>query len=223
MTPISSDTPELALPKRLSAIALAAWFIAAFTAGAAGLLDRPGRPPFELLVFVVLPIGGFGTAYFASRRFRAFTATLKLTWLVGSHLWRLVGLGFVIGWYVGALPAGFAIPEGLGDIIAALGALALARSLATGSTPRSWLLAWNVFGLVDLVSAISLGVLYSNGPLGFLASGSVTTRPMVSFPVSLIPTFFVPLFILLHLLTFTRLTVRHGHVRALTSRPSPAR
>jgi hypothetical protein len=130
---------------------------------------------------------------------------VKLTWLVGSHLWRLVGLGFIIGWYLGALPAGFAIPEGLGDIIAALGALALVRSLAAGATPRAWLLAWNVFGLVDLVTAISLGVLYSNGPLGLLSEGSVTTRPMVTFPVSLIPSFFVPLFILLHVLTFTRL------------------
>jgi hypothetical protein len=193
-----------------SAIVLAAWFIAALTAGLAGVFDRPGRPPFELLAFVVLPMAGFFTAYVVSRSFRAFTANLKLTWLVGSHLWRLVGLGFVIGWYVGALPAGFAIPEGLGDILAALGALVLARSLATGSAPRSWLLAWNVFGLVDLVSAITLGVLYSNGPLGLLASGSVTTRPMVSFPVSLIPTFFVPLFILLHLLTFTRLTPKQG-------------
>ena len=212
MVRVSSDTTDLALPRRLSAIALAAWLMAALVAGRAGVFDRPGRPPFELLGFVVLPMAGFGTAYLGSRTFRAFAASVKLSWLVGSHLWRLVGLGFIIGWYLGALPAGFAIPEGLGDIIAALGAVALVRTLAAGSTPRTWLLAWNVFGLVDLVTAIALGVLYSNGPLGLLSGGSVTTRPMVTFPVSLIPTFFVPVFILLHALTFTRLSARPARV-----------
>ena len=218
MTRVSSDTTDLALPRRLSATAVAAWLIAALVAGGAGVFDRPGRPPFELLGFVVVPMAAFGTAYFASRTFRAFAASVKLTWLVGSHLWRLVGLGFIIGWYLGALPAGFAIPEGLGDIIAALGAVALVRSLAAGATPRTWLVAWNVFGLVDLVTALLLGVLYSNGPLGLLSGDSVTTRPMVTFPVSLIPTFFVPLFILLHVLTFTRLSA----ATTLSSRPSAA-
>lgn len=70
---------------------------------------------------------------------------------------------------------------------------------------RGWLLAWNTFGLVDLVSAIAMGVLYSNSALGVLANGGVTTELMVTFPVSLIPTFLVPLFILMHLLTFARL------------------
>lgn len=67
------------------------------------------------------------------------------------------------------------------------------------------LLAWNLFGFVDLVAAIVLGVLYSDGPFGVLATGTATTVPMVTFPVSLIPTFLVPLFLLLHGLVFVRL------------------
>jgi hypothetical protein len=50
-----------------------------------------------------------------------------------------------------------------------------------------------------------MGVLYSNGPLGLLSAGTVTTQLMVTFPVSLIPTFFVPLFLLLHALTFKKI------------------
>ncbi len=148
---------------------------------------------------------GFVAAYFASPAFRAFTDRISLTLIVGSHLWRFVGLGFVIGWLKGVLPAGFGIPEGFGDIIAALGALALLPSLRAGTPSRRWLLAWNTWGFLDLVSAIAMGLLYSNSSLGVLSRGGQTTELMVTFPVSLIPTFFVPLFLLLHALTFKRI------------------
>jgi hypothetical protein len=140
-----------------------------------------------------------------SGSFRAFTARLDLTWIVGAHLWRFVGIGFVIAWLAGRLPGGFAIPEGFGDIIAALGALALLPSLRKGTVRGGWLLAWNTWGLVDLLSAITVGLLYSNSSLGVLSAGTVTTQLMVKFPVNLIPTFFVPLFILLHILTFKKI------------------
>jgi hypothetical protein len=193
----------------LAVLGVALWLTAATVAGWTGSFDRPHRPPFELLGFVVLPVVIAETAFLLSRPVRAFAESLSLTWLVGSHVWRFVGLGFLVGWYRGALPAGFAIPEGVGDIVAAIGALALARQLSRGPVPRSWLLAWNVFGLLDLLGAIALGVLYSSGPMGLLASvDGATTRPMITFPVSLIPSFFVPLFIALHLLTFTRLPAR---------------
>jgi hypothetical protein len=111
----------------------------------------------------------------------------------------------VIAWLTGDLPAGFGIPEGLGDIIAASGALIVIPMLRKGAAPRGWLLAWNIFGLIDLISAIVMGLLYSNSTFGILSPGTVTTKLMVSFPVSLIPSFFVPLFILLHFLTFKKI------------------
>ncbi len=210
MRPAISPSPaDLARTRRLTALGVALWFTAATVAGWTSLLDRPNRPPFELLALVVLPVVIAGTAFLFSRPFQVLAESVSLTWLVGSHVWRFVGLGFLVGWYRGALPAGFAIPEGVGDIVAAIGALALARQLSRGRVPRTWLLAWNLFGLLDLLAAIALGVLYSNGPIGLLASvDGATTRPMITFPVSLIPTFFVPLFIALHLLTFTRLRAR---------------
>lgn len=189
----------------LTILALVGWFAAAGIAGAMGIINEPNRPPLVLLGFIAVPIVGFTLAYIGSASFRAFADGLSLPLLVGSHLWRFVGLGFVIAWLYGSLPAGFGIPEGFGDIIAASGALALLPALRKGTAARGWLLAWNVWGFVDLVSAITMGVLYSNGPLGLLSAGTVTTRLMVTFPVSLIPTFFVPLFLLLHTLTFKKI------------------
>jgi len=191
--------------RNLTVSALAGWFAAACAAGVMGSINEPTRPPLVLLAFVAVPIVGFALAYLASRSFRAFADGLSLTLLVGSHLWRFVGLGFVIAWLMGSLPAGFGIPEGFGDIIAAAGALVLLPALRRGTASRGWLLAWNTWGFIDLLSAITMGVLYSNGPLGLLSAGTVTTRLMVTFPVSLIPTFFVPLFLLLHALTFRKI------------------
>lgn len=153
------DNSQTTVVRTVTLLAVLGWFVAAFTVGLAGILDEPGRPPLVLLGFVALPMLGFVAAYMMSAPFRAFTLSLDLTWIVGSHLWRLVGLGFVWGWLRGALPGGFAIPEGFGDIVAALGALALVPMLVRGTAPRGWLLAWNVFGFADLVSAITLGIL----------------------------------------------------------------
>ncbi len=55
---------------------------------------------------------------------------------------------------------------------------------------------WNIMGIVDLVVAVSLGTICS----GFLPglTGNVTTSPMSQMPLVLIPVYFVPLFIMLH-------------------------
>ena len=199
------DRKRIATARALMILAVVAWFAAAFVVGLLDRVNQPGRAPTVLLGFIAVPIVGLLLAYRMSASFRAAANGLPLTLLVGSHLWRFVGVGFVIGWLVGALPAGFGIPEGFGDIIAALGALLLLPRLRRGEAPRGWLLAWNVWGLLDLVSALVMGLLYSESVLGVLSAGTPTTRLLVTFPVSLIPTFFVPLFLVLHVLTFKRI------------------
>lgn len=218
------DTKAIAGARRLTILALATWFVAAFVAGLLDLVNQPGRAPTVILGFLVVPMLGWLAAYLVSATFREFANGLPLTLLVGSHLWRFVGVGFVIGWLKGALPAGFGIPEGLGDIIAAVGALLLLPALRRGTAPHGWLLAWNTFGLVDLLSAIVMGLLYSESSLGVLSPGTPTTRLMVTFPVSLIPTFFVPLFIVLHALTFKRIadTALVRGAAVATARRQPA-
>jgi len=79
MVSISSNTTDVAPPRRLTMIGLATWFIAAVVAGRAGIFEGSDRPPLELLGFVVLPIASFATAYLASGAFRTFTHSLSLT------------------------------------------------------------------------------------------------------------------------------------------------
>ena len=69
--------------------------------------------------------------------------------------------------------------------------------------PKRTFIVWNVLGSLDLVDAMTLGVLASASPVGILG-GDVTTRLMGEFPLSLIPTFFVPLLLIFHLICFIR-------------------
>ena len=190
--------------KKITIFAISAWFVFAFIAGMFGYFIQENEPPTHLALFFLTPMIGFISAAIFSKSFKAYIYNIPLYLLVGAHVWRFVGIGFVLGWIFGYLPAGFSIPEGFGDIIAAAGAIPLAIAIYKGKRVRRMLVLWNAFGLIDLISAITMGILYSVGPLGILAHGGPTTKPMITFPINLIPTFFVPFFILIHLLIFRR-------------------
>jgi len=62
---------------------------------------------------------------------------------------------------------------------------------------RPLAIVWNVLGLVDLFLAVTLGVLSAPGPLQLLAHDTPNTL-ITAFPLVVIPTFLVPLWVLLH-------------------------
>lgn len=191
--------------RRAAYVVVGGWFLAAAVAGAVGVFETRG-PPLGIGAFALLPVLGFFAAYRASPALRRGLHQLPLWAIVLSHTWRFVGMGFVVASLVGALPVAFAWPAGLGDALAAAGAIPLAAALLAGRRGARLARAfttWNAFGLADLAVAISLGILCSPGPAGLLHT-AVTTQAMGRFPIHLVPTFFVPLFALLHLLALVR-------------------
>jgi hypothetical protein len=56
-----------------------------------------------------------------------------------------------------------------------------------------------------LDAPVVLGALYSDSAIGVLRTDASITDLMVSFPISLIQTFFFPLFIVVHRLIFRRI------------------
>lgn len=117
----------------------------------------------------MLPDVFFLTLYFSNKNFRALANSIELSLIVWAHLWRFVGIGFLIAFLFGKLPAQFAIPEGLGDIVAAVFASPLALALRHKRPVRRYFVIWNIFGLADLISAITMGILYAQGPLEYCA------------------------------------------------------
>jgi hypothetical protein len=187
-------------------VLVGAWFLAAFIGGVMGIFYQPGVPPVSVGLFLIIPIAGFTLAYTVSTRVRHAIDQIPLWLITIAHVWRFVGIGFVIGALIHVLPPQFGYPEGFGDIVTAIFCLPLAFAMrkSSYSPTLQWaFIAWNVFGLIDLVSAVSLGILYSPSSFGVLRT-DISTEPMTNFPVNLIPTFFVPLFILLHLLSLKR-------------------
>jgi hypothetical protein len=146
------------------------------------------------------------------------------------HTLRVVGAVFVLLMAQGHLPAAFALPAGLGDIAIGIAAPFVARRLARepdGAGAVAAAVRFNWFGLLDLVIAVTLGVLL--GLPGLLAV-TPSTEPLRLLPLALIPTAAVPLAIALHVVALRRLhtvsaraDASSATTRRPTSRPEPAR
>jgi hypothetical protein len=125
--------------------------------------------------------------------------SIPLSTLVGLQFYRTIGLLFLILYSVGTLPGYFALPAGWGDITVGIAALLVAYALlhdAPGA--RALAIGFNVLGLLDLVMAVGLG---TGLLLPLLRPGSAPgpTAAMTVFPMYLIPTFAVPIAVILHL------------------------
>jgi hypothetical protein len=102
------------------------------------------------------------------------------------------------------LPGTFAWPAGVGDLI--VGAYAPFVVLVMSRRTSGWrkhIVLLNVLGLLDFVGAIGGGVLAGSSPIGILR-GDITTDIMQRLPLSLIPTFAVPFWIILHIISLIK-------------------
>jgi len=128
---------------------------------------------------------------------------IKLEQLVFIHLFRFVGVFFFLAYFYDAIPKQFAYIGGTGDILTALLAIpvviALRKKLSYAKT-LTW--AWNIFGLLDIISVIASATILTrlaiqNNEAGVLQFGT--------FPYSWIPAFAPATIIFLHILVFKKL------------------
>jgi hypothetical protein len=183
-----------------AALVTVAWFGAAMAAGAAGVFHtQAGVPPVAVGVAAAVPPLLVVGLLVVSARFRAWARALDLRLLTMLQTWRVAGLAFVALSAQGTLPTGFALPAGFGDIIVGLTAPFVAVFVIGGGrwAKRAYY-GWTFFGIADLITAVTLGVLHSNSPIGLLTGTEANTEAMAVLPMSLIPTFGVPLTLALH-------------------------
>jgi hypothetical protein len=157
---------------------------------------------------VVLPIVVLAILALSNRSLKQALDTVPLSLLIGVNVVRVLGVLFVLLYLDGRLPAPFAPIAGWGDIITGVAAAPVAwLALRHGPKARAAILAWNVFGIADLIGAIGLGVISSPGPLHLIAPepGSAI---MATLPWMLIPAFLVPLLFATHLAVFYRVFKR---------------
>ncbi len=108
----------------------------------------------------------------------------------------------------------FAWSAGLGDAAVGLAApfvlLAMLRDVPNWRRRVFWL---NIAGLIDFAAALGTGVLTSNSALGLLADG-LPRANLGELPLSLVPTFAVPLWIIFHMISLLQLR----HARSSSTR-----
>ncbi|MGO8953908.1 MAG: hypothetical protein ACLPWS_16770 [Rhodomicrobium sp.] len=187
-------------------VPLLLWFSAAWALGKSGALEaQPGVLLSRTAIAIVLPVI-LGTVLLTrSRRVAAILDATPASWLMGVQVYRVLGFVFLALLARGLLPAEFALPAGIGDILVGLTGLALAFWLPSGSAlSRKAAYGWNVLGLADLVIAVATGFLTSPGPLQQLALDHPNLL-ITAYPLVMVPAFAVPLAIILHILSLWQL------------------
>jgi len=180
-------------------VVLVAWFVLVVSLGAEGVfLGPPGKPPIAMALGFSAPLLVFFAWLRLSRTFRAFILSLDLRLITSMQAWRWEGFGFLALYANHVLPAGFAITAGLGDMAIAFFApwMMLRLILRPDFAASAVFVRWNVLGILDLVVAISLGAI--SATLAAAHPEEISTTPMATLPLLLIPAFQVPLFIMLH-------------------------
>lgn len=164
----------------------------------------PSQPPLPILISFLVPPILFLIGYALSAKVRAVALGLDLRLLTALQAWRVIGGVFLILMSLNLLPGTFAWPAGVGDLI--VGGYAPFVVLSIGRRTPRWrthVVLLNVLGLLDLVTAIASGVLSGSSPIGVLR-GPVTTDIMQQLPLSLIPSFAVPAWVIMHLISFLK-------------------
>jgi len=179
---------------KLTAGLIAAWFVTAAASSALNLLKgAPGQPPIPILIAVLTPVVAFSIWYGGSKPFREWVLSLNPRTLTLIHAERIGGLVFLAMYTYELLPGMFALPAGWGDI--AIGVTAYLAATRLIRNHRRAFIAWQLLGVLDLVVALSMAAIAS-----LLHPQGITTAPMTELPLSLIPAFGVPLFLILHII-----------------------
>ena len=180
---------------KITAGLLAVWFVAVFWASAAHLFLNPlAQFGVGVAVAATVPLIVFSLWFAASEGFRNFALSLNPKILTSVQVWRIAGFTFLLLQARNVLPAIFAWPAGYGDMFIGVTAGFAAWKLAEPAH-RGTFIFWQALGILDLVTAVSLGT-----TARLLDPQGASMVAMTVLPLSLIPTFFVPLFMMLHVI-----------------------
>jgi hypothetical protein len=160
--------------------------------------------PPKIVVFAAIPLAVilFGIVG-NTRLFKKLLRSITLESLIAVHVFRLLGVFFIILYFYHLLPARFAFSAGMGDIITALFALPVAKMVSKG---KSWSIkavyAWNIFGILDILTALVIAVITAIKSITTVEHGDLQ---MTIFPFVWFPAFAPATILFLHTAIFRKL------------------
>ena len=177
------------------------WFLLSLAIGHLQLLQKVPRPAVQIILFLLTAV--LLLFFFFHSGVRRWIEGLDLRVLILYHLTRFVGIYFLILYSRGELPYDFAVKGGIGDITVATAAIPIAFLPFEKKGSLVALAVWNLFGLVDI-----LFVVFTAARLGLKDPESI--RALTVLPLSLLPTFIVPLIIASHVFIGVRIKKMAG-------------
>jgi hypothetical protein len=169
-----------------------------------GLFDRVSLPPM-VLIYTTFPLAMF--LFGVVINLKIYKTTLDnalLQDLVRVHIFRLLGVFFVLLAVHDALPKPFALIAGLGDMITAVTSIFVAKAIENKkSYAKKLTYIWNTFGLLDILfTAIMANVLTKIS----IDTGAMGVDTLAKFPFCFIPAFAPPTIIFLHVSIYKKLS-----------------
>ena len=195
------------------------WFVFAVLASILGLFTNTSNGIGVAVALAAgVPLVAFGIWFAVSEGFRSYALSLSPRALTFAHSWRILGLVLVVMALRGTLPDVFGLSAGIGDMLIGATAPLVALKLVN-SGHRGSFIAWQLLGMTDLVMAVGLGVTAT-----MLGSQAASIGPMTVLPLSLVPTFFVPLLFMIHVVCIAQARRWPAAEQSRPSgRPVPAR
>jgi hypothetical protein len=197
----------LSSAQKLTAVAIAGlWIGLAIALASTGLYAITSTPVPAVGVMAGLPVVVAGIAALSFASVRAALLALPLPLLVGLNTMRVFGGFFLLLAAQDRLSGPFPQSAGWGDVIVGLAAIPLTIAIARNSLAnRGALFAWNLFATLDLIAAVSLGIMSAPGSPLQLFGGTIGSSAVWMLPWSNIPTLLVPFYLITHGVIFARL------------------
>jgi hypothetical protein len=150
--------------------------------------------PYAILLFMVIAKTNF---------YNYILEKSPIESLVKLHIFRLIGVFFILLAVHNTLPKPFAFIAGLGDIITAITSIFVARAIQNKeSYAKKLTTAWNIFGTIDILfTAIAANVITKFS----IDNGTMGVDTLAMFPFCLIPAFAPPTILFLHWTIYQKL------------------
>ena len=179
-------------------------------------IENPPAVP-TILFGLLIPLAIAAIALWQLESIARLVSAIPLHWLVAAQVYRVAGGIFLVLWADGRMPWQFALPAGIGDVVTGSVAVVVAAQLAQnaiGADRAAY--AWCLLGIADLVVAIAMGAMTSPGRVHLLALDAPNLL-VTAYPLVMVPTFAVPLALMLHGLVLLRLQRGAASTRQLAA------
>jgi len=163
--------------------------------------------PPRIIVFTTIPLLLFYLFYVQNTSwFKFLFRQIKLEQLIFIHIFRFIGVFFLLVYMYEAIPKQFALIGGIGDIVTAILVIPviwIIKMKLSFSKTLAWL--WNIIGVIDIISVLATAFIVTKVAA---TTNDVGVQQFGTFPFSWIPAFAPATIIFLHLLIFKKLLQR---------------